>query len=311
MNTSNIKNFARYDLTINKTFYRNMVIMAISLGMGISALAFAGRMLMYNTAQKAYEFVGDISPDDDSHFSNTTITNVFLSILLSFLPIIFAGCTFHSFRRKQGRITELTLPATNKEKYLWHVIVSVGGGLMATLLALLSADLLNFLMHLAVYGTDYTYSLTARMWEIFTLSTAEFDAIKLAEEATNGYPIYSFITALRLLVICSFFANICIHIYGNSIKYHYNIIITYGITLLASLIITFGIAGIFAATHSGSIYTSDMTPEEMKAQSISNMNETICWLYAIVAFLVITGVICIWRSIKRYNNAQVTSINNK
>ncbi len=311
MITQNFKNFAKFDLTINKKFYRNMIIMAICIGMGISAFAFLGRWMMYTSAERLVEATGGVlSAQDSAHYANTEVTDVFMSIMTSVLPIIFAGCTFHTLRKKQGRITELTLPATNKEKYWWHVLVSVGGGFCVTLLALLSADLLNFILHLLVYGTEYTCSFTAHMWNIITLNIPEVEMADLIEKSYNGFCAHSFINAIRLLIFTDTLMNICVFIYGNSIKYHYNIIITYAIQVVATLIFMVGFFGFFGIAHREE-FTNTTSQAEMNAHFSNVMGDMTICLYVLSALCITISALCIWRSIKRYNNAQITNVNNK
>lgn len=300
MNTSNIKNFAKYDLTINKVFYRNMIIMSLCIAVGISALGFMGRYMLYSSATA----MGPVMPYDYAHFRNPQVTMVFLSIFIGMLPCIFAGCTFHNLRKKQGRITELTLPANNKEKYVWHLIVSIGFGFLLTLASVLLADLFNYLLHICVFGNEYTYSMTAKMFDILSINIPEAE---LAQQATK-FPIYSLLSSMRLLIITSSIMGTCAYIYGNSVKYHYNIIITYGIMLGASIILAIGISVIFGAAH---VNVEGDKIKGMSTDEIGMMNDLTILFYCLAAAFATIAGICVWRSYKRYCNAQITTATNK
>lgn len=312
MDKNNFLNFGKYDLTINKVFYRNMILMAIFMGIGISAFGFLGRWLTYNSEQTLVEATGvTIDPLNFSHYSSTPITQVFLGIVIGYLPLIFAGCAFHNFRKKQGRIMELTLPATNMEKYLWHILVSVGGGLLLTVASLLAADLLNIILHLIVYGTDHTYSLTARMLNLIMLNIPE---LEMAQNAAD-IPAMEFMAALRWCMIGGTIMNICAYVYGNSVKYHYNIIITYCILVAVSIFCMVGFGGLFSWAYGDTVKEAQqITPGDVEANvemSYYIIDKICLWLKCFSAIMVGLGGICVWRSYKRYCNAQITTSTNK
>lgn len=305
MNTTRFINFGKYDLSTNKVFYRNMVIVALSIGAGISALGFLGRYLTWKS--KAYVAGGEILDVlGYASYTNSSLTNIFLTAAFGLLITIFAGCTFHSLRKKQGRINELTLPVSNSEKYIWHVLLCVGGGFLLAFASLLAADLVNYLLHLVVYGNDGTFSLTSRVIDIYTISMPEIsDKIKLgpgANQPLEEYELFcAFVTSMKVFVFCNIFMQICAYIYGNSVKYKYNIILTYLFLTLAS------VAVMVVSSIIGKNYF-ELHPD---VEGIEAVKITINCIHVGSVLMVVLGGLFIWRSYKRYTKAQVTSRLNK
>ncbi len=150
-NKERFLNFGRYDLIINKSFYRTMALICIFGSTGIAFVAFFGRWLMANAFNSL-----DIEPLQDFwSYKNVAITALVLIMFTGIMHVIFAGCTFHNLRNKQGRISELTLPATNLEKYAWHLGLVIIGGTLAIILSLVCSDALNALLNLIFHPLEY------------------------------------------------------------------------------------------------------------------------------------------------------------
>ena len=151
-NKKRFVNFGRYDLIINKSFYITMALFTSFGALGITLVAFVSRWLIFRNSSS-----GDTSFES---YSNTIVFEFFLIAFFSIMRTIFAGCTFHNLRNKQGRITELTLPATNLEKYVWHFSLVSIGGLLTCMASLLGADIINAILNLFVYPIDAQHSIT-------------------------------------------------------------------------------------------------------------------------------------------------------
>lgn len=295
MNTKRMLKFGRYDLTINKVFYRNMALMSAGIGVGISLLGFFGRWLVYKSAGGSGDYMQSIYMNTFASPTLTPLTSLMLTAAFGLLLCIFAGCTFHTLRKKQGRINELTLPATNAEKYCWHVLLSLGGGLLLAVGMLLSADVINLLLTLLVYGSDATLSLTLRVFENLTLSGANDSAF------TGPAGDSSILTAFRVCTILASLSQICIYIYGNSVKYRFNILITYGVMMAISTVLyILGIVLVICFSDS----LANMTAGQI-------YNGVTGLLYAVAAIATIAGGLGIWRSYKRYCKAQISARFNR
>lgn len=304
MNTTRFFNFAKYDLATNKVFYRNMLIMTFGIGAGLSALAFLFRFLIFNSSSvgltnEAIEALGYAS------YTNSTATNIILAMLAGFLLVIFPGCTFHSLRKKQGRINELTLPVSNQERFTWHVLLSVGGGLLLTIGMVLSADLVNYILHLAVYGNDGTFSLTSRVLDIYTFNLPEFK-IAPSEVGERLEVMNSMLFAMKMLALSATIMQVGAYIYGNSVKYKYNIVLTYVSIAVTYIVVMICFVQVidFLSDHG----YLDSLKELDQIEAIALVTH---WLYALCAFLFGLGGFFIWRSYKRYCKAQITSRLNK
>ena len=108
-------NVARWDLSVNSKFYtRSALLMVAIICMPIVVY------YLYNMLTNGFFFSAETY--DNIHFF--VVADVLLGI---FYSIISSGYIFHNLLTKQGRINELTLPATNLERFLWHVVVIVIG----------------------------------------------------------------------------------------------------------------------------------------------------------------------------------------
>ena len=310
--------FAQYDLTINKTFYRNIALFTFIATIGITILCFLGRYLIYQNfivlGADGGNFAND--PNDLMHYKNMDVTVQYLAGFISFMMCIFAGCWAHNLRTKQGRINELTLPATNLEKFVWHAgLMIIGGGLLC-LLSLLLADGVNALLTMAVYGYENGIpSLAVAVGKTCDMSGfADQLNLSIHVNSTGGittnvneYEItISILKALGLANLTSIFLNTMIFMFGNALKYKYNIILTY--VILQAIGTVVGIAGaiIFALQLSGSHaywpqYFGDM----------AFLEHVPTWIYIWSAINILLSAFFAWKSYQLYKKAQITSSFNK
>lgn len=142
---------ARWDLSINSQFYTR------------SALLIVAIVCMPVVWFHLYAFFMDISMPE-----SIKLTWVFAQAMVwinSACCIIASGYMFHNLLTKQGRISELTLPATNLERFLWHAIVTVIGVRVACLAGDLIADLMNAVFIQRIPGAE-SKSITVAMFGI-------------------------------------------------------------------------------------------------------------------------------------------------
>lgn len=286
--------FGRYDLIINKAFYRTMALITIFGATGLATIGFFIRWLIFKT-DEADSYVTPFCKLDE-----VFLTAIFLLAFASIMHVIFAGCTFHNLRNKQGRITELTLPATNLEKFTWHIAVVVIGGSAAIIASVLCADIVNAILNLAFHPIDAQRSLTLYVGNIL-LGTFDSEFINNpGTEVMNGLGIKpSFMFACTAISISGF----AFFILGNAIKYKYNIILTYIIYEFAVTAIVFGFMYLV------SLFADNDTVHQMTDEEGIAIFKIIANLIAI--FNCLLTALYIWLSYHLYKKAQITSGWNK
>ncbi len=280
-------NFARYDLTINKTFYRNITIATIACMLGITVLGFTTRYGMYTPQDQLGEW------ESYQSYNDCSITVTMLIGFAGIMYAIFAGCWAHNLATKQGRITELTLPATNAEKFAWHISLMQGAGLMLLLITLLICDGINALLTLMVYDTSQEG--VASMFRVlgYTFSALTLSNADGVVEDALPYTIIGSISILATMLTYTIF------VFSNAVKYRYNLIITVialWVLQIVLNVIGWCIAVLFAINYDG-VFNSD----------------TVAYTIGILSIVVIVALICIlwYFTYKKYCNAQVTSKLNK
>ena len=316
-NKERFANFATYDLTINKSFYRNMAIVTAAGALCIALLGFIARYTVYDSVVNdtmsgaAYSYVPDAYSFEGYNWMYLTALYE-LGFFLIMLEI-FAGCWAHNLRNKQGRITELTLPATNLEKFTWHALVVLVGGFILCVLSLLIADGFNALLTLINYGTENGIkSLTASVGEMCSMkSITEIIFMRglgqITDEGITNNVAIQYFNALTFLFFCSVFFQSTIYFLGNAFKYKYNIILTYAALQVIGTILSFVFFICVALGANIPTFLDTMFPED-----IEDVGHMMTILYYVLAFLALAAsALFIWWSYNRYTKAQITSPFNK
>lgn len=319
-------NFAKYDLTINKTFFRNIALVTVIGAIGIAVAMFFGRYTtwkgMVGNDMEAYEQMKEMAaggyvsesllcvPGSYAHYNTMPMTTVFLTEFLGIMVLIFAGCWAHNLRNKQGRIMELTIPATNLEKYLWHTTLTIGGGLLLAFVSLLLADGFNALFTWMLCPvSDGFVSLTANYFNMLTLNTKTIFGMfgnmqgPGLEGIESDEVLQSIFTAIRFLMCSSLLCGIAVYHFGNSVKYKFNIILTYIALYVIEIICAIGI-GISSAFIVGNQYDLELNPSD--GPSIIKGAA-----YTAGAIILIIACVLPVLSYKLYTKAQITSKLNK
>ena len=315
-NKERFANFATYDLTINKSFYRNMALVTIAGAVCIALLGFIMRYAIYNSVVNntmsgpEYSFVPDAYSFEGYNWMYFTAFGEmgFLLIMLQ----IFAGCWAHNLRNKQGRINELTLPATNLEKFTWHALLVLVGGFILCILSLLIADGFNALLTLINYGTENGIkSLTSSVGEMCSMrGITEIVFMRgighrSGEVITNNDAIQYF-NAFTVLVFCSAFFQSTIYFLGNAFKYKYNIILTYAALQVLGTVLSFVFFICVALGVNVPTIMDTTTPD------IEDVGQALTILYYVLSFItLVASAFFIWWSYNRYTKAQITSSFNK
>ena len=287
-NKERFVNFAKYDLAINKSFYRNLSLATI---VGTFGIALFGFMIRWNIWQNN---VSEYSLNEESFNTfdfawDCSGTSACLLVFCTLMLTGFCGCWAHNLRSRQNRIMELTLPAANIEKFVWHLVLTVGGGALLVVLSAVLADGLNALLCLfAMPKGAEVPSLIAKMWSLITFSMIEDAGVAKA--------------LIISLCICSYILQLAFYIYGNSLKYKFNIILTYAAEQVISLVLSIIFITIVTSIHtSWSISMSD--------DDVETMFEYI--LYGISTIEIILATIFVWLSYRNYVKAQLITQLNK
>lgn len=325
-NKERFVNFAKYDLAINKTFFRNMALVTVIGAIGISVAMFFGRYSawkgMVGNDMEAYEQMKEMAkggldssflmgvPGTYEHFNTMPITTLLLAEFLGIMIIIFSGCWAHNLRNKQGRIMELTIPATNLEKYTWHSLLTIGGGILLAFVSLLCADAFNALFTwMLCPASDGFVSLTNNCLSMLTLDfdslTSLFGAPRITglEGIKSDEVASSIFTSFKFLFWAALLCNLATYHFGNSVKYKYNIILTYVaiyvIEIAMAIIFSIGMAFIVSNQYDFDLHPSD-GPTIVKG-----------FAYTTTSIFLILSIVLPFLSYKRYTKAQITSKLNK
>ena len=287
--------YAKYDLTINKAFYRNTSIVTASIITGMAVMGFLIRWTMIRNL--------DIGVDHDGNsygYYGIGGTVIFIVGVVSLLMMVFAGCFNHPLRNKQGRISTLTLPATNGEKFLWHTLLVFVGGTLLCFLSVIAADLVNALLSLiAGFPTDYIYSITKHFFRFLVMNFRDESMGELGN-ATTMFPLHSkYYYAFLGLIYASSIWTFTAFVFGNSVKYRYNIIWTLlGLWALQFVLSILEIIGM-------TLFFKNIVEFEYNPYQFEKAGWTLYWIG--MTIIVGTAVLMWWKSWRNYKNAQITN----
>lgn len=313
-NKERFANFAKYDLTINKAFYRNIALVTIAGAISVALIGFMARYSIYTNMQ--YDSMSDIYRDVDPYafegYNWVYFTAAYEIGFLFIMMQIFAGCWAHNLRNKQGRITELTLPSTNLEKFTWHALLMLVGGFIACTVSLLIADGLNALLTLITYGAeDGIASLSAAIGDIYTVRGFIENVILRSTPFGVGLhdnsPAVRAYQAMTFMIVCGSISQVFVYFLGNALKYKYNIILTYICLQVISTILSI-LFFIGSATLSSIPTFMELSADTTETDPV---NIVTLWSYILGGFALILAFVFIWWSYNRYTKAQITSPFNK
>lgn len=303
INRQRFLNYAKWDLTINKSFYRNMTIATASIIFMVTIMGFFIRWTGWKSTKAVIDAtMGDIS----SRMENALLdklsvdgTAAVIAIICALAMIVFAGCINHPLRNKQGRITALTLPTTNGEKFLWHVILMIGGGFLLCVVSLLLADLFNAALSLVTFGPEGVMSMTGAIVNNCIDLYKELDYLRTDEDASV------FVNSLIIYMIICYLFTLTIFAFGNALKYKFNILFT--IIVLQVIEFVFSILfliGMISIGTTVSEWIDSIDEETIFNIVLSLINITSVVMVGLMVFMW-------WKSYKLYCKAQVTSTWNK
>jgi hypothetical protein len=222
------------------------------------------------------------------------VISVFISVFSGIALTVVLGFMFHNLRNRQGRIAELTLPASNIERFLWHAFVVLAGAHVWFLMSVGLAEILNAILVSVTFDFgDYEYvSLTAMVCDNFykTLPTAMvFDE--------------SFHLGAYVAIILSSLLSISVYPLINAWKYRHNIAYTILFYILAWLML---IMLITACAAFAAICSWDV------AWFFGFLEKVPSWCLVLILNVFLAGLLFLmWRCTYRmYCKAQITTRRN-
>jgi len=304
INKSRFWNYAKWDMTINKSFYRSIAIVTMSLVFMVTILGFFIRLTEWKGIKASMRYMNAANSDyymsEIEHALRVNGTAFVALIICLIAIIIFAGCINHPLRNKQGRITTLTLPASNGERYLWHVLLMLGGGTLLCLVSYALADLLNAGLSVVTFGADGTHSLIGAIVNAIERITTK---VVIPVFANNEKSEEGVLLLLMLFsAVLSYPFQVTLFAFGNALKYKFNILFTVIAIqviefVLSILFFIVGLSGAFA-------WFDNISSEDFLVLLFVGFS------VLIIAQLVL--MVLMWRkSYKLYCRAQVTNAWNK
>lgn len=210
MKSFNIKRFlnvARWDLSVNSKFYTRSAIMMMAFISTPIVLFY-----LYNMLTKGFLLMGNTSDNVESFAMTIGLIGLAYSV-------ISAGYMFHNLLTKQGRISELTLPATNLERFVWHVVVILIGVPLVFFCGVVVADFLHFLFRLMITNADIQSLTATYYWGDFSNWHNYSPGF---EDFMEDYG-YELVTTISIWFAC-YIRSFSLF---NAWKYRYNIPITF------------------------------------------------------------------------------------
>lgn len=287
--------FGKYDIAINTPFYRSLALMCIFVCTGIAMIGFAIRYYMFKESGHSLEEVIQWPEHLKNHVWSVYPGEHHWTLgLLAVITVVFStaliGYTFHNLRNKQGRISELTIPATNLERWSWHVLFMMIGGQLVCFCSVVCADITNAILNLITYGTEIS--------DCFTKELYNFN-IGIDSELT---PEYQWVIILGYIFIpLMVYSTFTL---GNAIKYKYNIILTIIATQAINFVLLVGIISLAVNAH------PKLHMDSLDLMLWFNTGfEAFIFITSVIA-AIISVVFYTW-SYKFYCKAQITSRLNK
>lgn len=276
------RNVARWDLTVNRSFY----IKAVSSIFFLMALPFVFSVL--------YTFAVWIFTDQVNVCRHEILFMAMLYIFI-YAWMLIGGYTFHNLLTRQSRIAELTLPASNLEKYLWHTLLTVIGTFIVAFLSMAVVDVAQYLFAGVLKGFGNSHSIVVGIFSDFP-ELWEFIG-------SSKFPNMGHLIAVWLIW---YIADIGIYVLGNAIKYKYNVILTilfkWVLSMAASVVCIVVIA--FFADSIAEAFKTRGTP------TIFNFLSSFPWIFTGYALGIAFNILIWWAAYRFYTRAQITSNRN-
>jgi len=270
MKLDRFMNVARYNFAINRAQYVKMAL-ALFLIMSLPFLKLVMNTVWLIGATQSTEMAFAISP--------LTGMNRYVPICFVVALPVLCGYMFHNLLTKQSRIKELTLPATNGEKFLFHALVTLGGSFLVYVVGYFLIDLLQFLYVGIIY--DFAHA----EW-------IPYNGIFFFDNSDSYW--------LQAIMLLAWFAFSSTFVLGNALKYRHNVLWTglFHVAFGFVSMLLFGICTSIIVVHVPDWITN------------FEVNKTVIKV-GITAFFLLIIALCWWQSYRLYCRAQITTLRNR
>ena len=283
-------NVARWDLTINRKFYIRQMVVIVGCVLVPIILSFLKAIFGY------LMMAGSISFSEYKGIAATAFHDI--DFYVHYFAFIYIGAMilmlcymFHNFTTKQGRISELTLPATNCERFLWHFVCKVFGTWLVLMASVVLADLVHALLGWVMFGITDPQSITCAIID------SKMDKFLLENFHGDSMSRISLMCFFSLLSYC-LYSTFSL---GSAFKYKH----TFGYVLLFHVV--FWIVAVFILGLLVDVFVrSGFDAMITFGGRIPN------WLTHIILNLPALAVLCCmwWLTFRLYCRAQITSRRN-
>ena len=282
MNLNRFINVARYNFAINRAQYMKLAL-SLVLAMSLPLLIFIVKSIWVSAITHNTEWALASIPGTDM--------GNWMSVCFVFAWPILAGYTFHNLLTKQSRIKELTLPASNCEKFLFHALVTIVGSLLAYVVGYFMLDILQYFYVGIVYG--FSNAEWIPYSSIFFAHNSNMDIHLIDGEASLWFTL---ISEFYLVAFLSTF------VLGNAIKYKHNVLWTILFHWALGFIVL--------------ICMGMLVPmlKDIDADWLLSLDKDKVVTYLKVGSLTLASLItifCWWMSYRLYCRAQITTKRNK
>ena len=279
-------NFGRWDLTVNRTFYRKSALFVI-------AIIFLPVLMKYTSVLWTRGvLMRQADPYDFTAMQDSLSGTVgWIGFVIPILMTLFMGYTFHNLLTRQGRINELTLPATNLERFVWHLSLMLVGGLLLIVLAVLFADLMHVVLGFCVAGQRHFNSLFLSVFKDSFEASGNVGGI----DVSAGLPwLIGFFGGLF---------HLGVFVLGNAWKYRHNVIQT------ILFITAFSFSCVVLLGFSFTLMAGHMDFTEASFSFLEHVPEKLVFIGVLLVEMALCCLVY-WLSYRLYCRAQVTTPRN-
>lgn len=280
-------NVARWNFAINRSHYLKLAL-GLFFAMSLPLLLFILRTMWMSGVTGDTEFALASLP-------GTSLGTWMRGCFYVALPLM-AGYTFHNLLTKQTRIKELTLPASNGEKFLFHALVTIGGALLTYVVSFFLLAALQYFFVGVFYG--FSHAQWVPYCSIFFNSTVE-----AFSEYLVGYSNTTMQVVIGDLALMAFVSTFVL---GNAIKYKHGVLWTLLFHWALSFFLFFCVGLSLPLLAEVDLewlfdWLNEQGPEAIR-------NGLRCLVIIILTAII---VFCWWMSYRLYCRAQITTKRNK